>query len=123
MYNGSRVRLVDVFKYLGVMFCRDGSLKEMIKHRIAQGRRVLAAWRRRSAVWMLDAKLRERLFKVCVMPAFEYSVNIWGSVDFASTLWKQVEVYILDGSCTFYLRSACAYTHRCSIWGLGLVCF
>ncbi len=24
MYNGSRMRVVDVLKYLGVMFCRDG---------------------------------------------------------------------------------------------------
>jgi hypothetical protein len=63
----------------------------MIEHRLEQGKRVLAAWCRRSAVWLLNAKMREILFKVCVLPAFEYSVNIWGAGGFDSNLWSQVE--------------------------------
>jgi hypothetical protein len=35
--------------------------------------------------------MREILFKVCVLPAFEYSVNIWGVGGFDSSLWSQVE--------------------------------
>ncbi len=69
------------------MIHRDGSLKEMIFHRIIQGRRVLVLGVDEVLSGCSMQKcVHERLFKVCVMPAFEYSVNIWGAGDFDSIL-------------------------------------
>ena len=91
LYNSICLRVVRQFKYLGIMFDQAGGHDAMILHRLEQGKRVLAVWCRRSTVWLLNARTREILFKVCVMPAFEYSVNIWGAGGFDSNTWSQVE--------------------------------
>lgn len=65
----------------------------MIKHRIELGKRLFACWYRRGVVWNLNSKIIEILFKLCVLPAFEYSNNIWGVGDFESNIWKEVEKF------------------------------
>ena len=66
---------------------------ETIEHRLAQGKRVLAAWRIRVRVWVLTGFVAERFFKSCVMPALEYGVCVWGSGNYASTVWQTVEKF------------------------------
>ena len=92
-FNNVPLRLVSESKYLGVIFHTSGKLNRMIAHRIEQGKRVLAAWKRRCQYWLFNGKMRIRLFKTCVLPAFEYSVNVWGSGLYKSNIWKEVESY------------------------------
>ena len=90
-YGKEALRVVESFKYLGLVFHESGKYIEMIEYRISQGKRVLAAWRRRVKVWMLNGFAAERLFKTCVMPALEYGVCIWGSGNYDSMVWQKVE--------------------------------
>ena len=91
-YGVEAIRVVESFKYLGLVFHESGRYKEMVEHRLLQGKRVLAAWLRRVKVWILNGFVAERLFKSCVLPALEYGVCIWGSGNYyGSTVWQKVE--------------------------------
>ena len=82
VYDGQPIELVHEFKYLGLLFHESGRKRFMIEHRLLQARRGLAMWRRRCSIWMLNGRVAERLFKMCVL--LEYGVALWGAYGFAS---------------------------------------
>ena len=90
-YNGCLIKVVESFKYLGLIFHESGDKKWMILQRLKQARRALAVWRRRCSVWLMDGLVCERLFKTIVLPALEYGLGIWGACMYNSAVWKEVE--------------------------------
>jgi hypothetical protein len=92
-YDGLPIKVVESFKYLGLLFHESGRKVYMIKHRLLQSKRAFAIWKRRCSVWLLNGYMAERLFKVCVLPVLEYGINIWGVTNFSSSVWKEVEQF------------------------------
>ena len=65
----------------------------MIEHRLQQGKRAFALWKRRCMIWMLNGRMAERLFKICVLPALEYGIGLWGVVGSGLAVWEEVEKF------------------------------
>lgn len=92
-YNSVRLEVVEEFKYLGVYF--HARIKETccIQHRLAQAKRLVAAWMRRCEIWCFKPETVINQFKTCVLPALEYGIGVWGCGKYESTIWHQVEIF------------------------------
>jgi hypothetical protein len=93
-YNGVPLEVVHEFKYLGVMFSsRRTKYNVCIEHRLAQSKRLVAAWMRRCHVWSFKPDTVISQFKTCIMPALEYGVGLWGVGMYNSAAWSKIEVF------------------------------
>ena len=92
-YDGQRLEIILTFKYLGLLLDDKGNYATTAKHRLTQGKRLVAAWLRRSEIWSMDPATMVTQFQTCVMPALEYGVSIWGAGQYNSNVWEQIEVF------------------------------
>ena len=95
MYDGVPLKIVDEFKYLGVMFHATDKYRACIEHRLQQGKRLLACWMMRCKVWSFRPELVINQFNTCVLPAIEYGVGVWYAGCFIGnkSVWESVEVF------------------------------
>ena len=93
LYNNEVVEVVEEFKYLGVYFHARNKETCCIQHRLAQAKRLVAAWMRRCQMWCFKPDVVVRQFNTCVLPALEYGIGVWGCGNYKSTAWKEVETF------------------------------
>ena len=93
LYNNEVVEVVEEFKYLGVYFHARNKETCCIQHRLAQAKRLVAAWMRRCQMWCFKPDVVVRRFNTCVLPALEYGIGVWGCGNYKSTAWKEVETF------------------------------
>ena len=105
-YDKVLLKVVNKFKYLGVMLHNSDKYNTCIEHRLQQCRRLVAVWLRRSKIWSLCPNMVVNQFNTCVLPALEYGVGVWytgrmsckkewGNVE---VLWRTVARQILGVS-------------------------
>jgi hypothetical protein len=78
LYGGLPIKEVASFRYLGVELHRNGSMKTVVEHLVAAGKRVVFALRRRCA----DLKINYpaiicQLFDALVKPVISYACELW----------------------------------------------
>lgn len=93
-YDNRVIERVDNFKYLGVTFGVNAGrhkFDECMQHRLMQAKRVLAIWRRRCKVWMLDPRVACNLFMACVLPVIDYGIALWRPGAYRAVDWQMFE--------------------------------
>ena len=78
LYDGKNVDVVHDYKYLGVVFNRNGSFKKAISKQIAQAKKAMYAILQKARILKLPIDIVCQLYEACVIPVLLYGSEIWG---------------------------------------------
>ena len=93
-YNQVPLRIVEEFKYLGIMFhSTQKTYQTMIQYRLQQAKKMVGVWMRTCEFWLFPVDVVINQFMTCILPVMEYGVGIWGVGDHGSGVWKDVECF------------------------------
>ena len=77
-YAGKALQVVDFFRYLGVIFSRDGKVDQAIQTRVSAANKVFGMFVRRVTAWMFDPYMGSRMVTTYVRPVLLYGSEVWG---------------------------------------------
>lgn len=78
-YGGSNVEIVDMFKYLGIMFGYNGTFTKCRKYVIEQATKAMWCLIRKCRRLSLPPSIQLSLFDQLVVPVLLYGVEVWGA--------------------------------------------
>ena len=77
-YNGEQLKVVDFFRYLGVVYSSSGKVDQAIKTRVTAANKVFGMFVRRVTAWMFDPPMGSRLYTTYIRPILLYGSEVWG---------------------------------------------
>lgn len=108
--NGTVLEVVENFKYLGLIFQRNGTFKEHRKYICNQARKAMYGVLRRGRELSLPIDVMLKLFHTMVEPILLYASEVWGTEDIG-----QIETFHLKF--LKYVLKLRANTPSCMVYG------
>lgn len=92
-FGSEPIEIVNIFKYLGVIFSRGGSFSKTIKHNSDQANKAMFLLLRKINPLNLSIDLQIELFDKMIKPILLYGCEVWGYSDI--TLIERVQLQFL----------------------------
>ena len=97
--NGERMGEVDEFKYLGSVFCKDGSMDGEMRERAIQGRKVIGSLGRMMRERTVSNDVKKGLRDGIIVPTLTYASETWVWNERQRSRIQAVEMSFLRGAC------------------------
>ncbi|WP_435325976.1 hypothetical protein, partial [Klebsiella pneumoniae] len=97
--NGEKMEEVDEFKYLGSVFCKDGSMDGETRERAIQGRKVIGTLGRMMKERTVSNDVKKGLRDGIVVPTLTYASETWVWNESQRSRIQAVEMSFLRGAC------------------------
>ena len=81
MYNNERLKIVDDFQYLGIIFSRKGTFYKNITKLVQQARKAMFYVLRKARKLCLPIDVLLQLFVAMIAPILLYDSEVWGYED------------------------------------------
>ena len=80
-FNGSLVKVVSDYVYLGVVFNCNGSFKKAISKQLGQAKKAMFSLLEKAKILKLPFDIICELYETCIIPVLLYGSEIWGYED------------------------------------------
>ena len=103
-YNNNEIEIVKEFKYLGILFSRNGSFLSTRKYVVQRATRAMYGIIKKSRELNLSVDCQIDMFDKMVTPILLYGCEIWGfeNLDIIEKIHLKFCKIVLNFSCIFH---------------------